>query len=131
VAALEIVDWPIALALGAGHALAANHQAPALDEALERPEIATGTPTLRYRDQRCSVYRRSVAANSQVAQVVWASDRMLDPANRPRALMVADADGTVLMTGSSRDNALGPAVSGAAPATKPAATQHISASATR
>ena len=37
-AALEIIDWPIALALGAGHALAANHHskvAQELGEALE------------------------------------------------------------------------------------------------
>jgi hypothetical protein len=38
-AALEIIDWPIALAIGAGHALAANHHnkvARELGEALEQ-----------------------------------------------------------------------------------------------
>jgi hypothetical protein len=37
-AALELIDWPIALAIGAGHALAANHHskvAQELGEALE------------------------------------------------------------------------------------------------
>ncbi|MGE5695940.1 MAG: hypothetical protein ACM4D3_12115 [Candidatus Sericytochromatia bacterium] len=37
-AALEIIDWPIALAIGAGHALASNHHskvAQELGEALE------------------------------------------------------------------------------------------------
>jgi hypothetical protein len=37
-AALEILDWPIALAIGAGHALASNHHskiAQELGEALE------------------------------------------------------------------------------------------------
>jgi hypothetical protein len=37
-AALEIIDWPIALVIGAGHALAANHHskvAQELGEALE------------------------------------------------------------------------------------------------
>ena len=37
-AALEIIDWPIAVAIGAGHALAANHHskvARELGEALE------------------------------------------------------------------------------------------------
>ena len=37
-AALEIIDWPIALAIGAGHALAASHHnkvAQELGEALE------------------------------------------------------------------------------------------------
>jgi hypothetical protein len=38
-AALEIIDWPIALAIGAGHALAENHHnkvAKELGEALEQ-----------------------------------------------------------------------------------------------
>ena len=37
-AALEIIDWPIALAIGAGHALASNHHnrvAQEIGEALE------------------------------------------------------------------------------------------------
>jgi hypothetical protein len=37
-AAVEIIDWPIALAIGAGHALASNHHnrvAQELGEALE------------------------------------------------------------------------------------------------
>jgi len=37
-AALEIIDWPIALAIGAGHALASNHHskvAQELGEALD------------------------------------------------------------------------------------------------
>jgi hypothetical protein len=37
-AALEIIDWPIALAIGAGHALASNHPsnvAQEIGEALE------------------------------------------------------------------------------------------------
>ena len=37
-AALEIIDWPIALAIGAGHALASNHHnkvAAELGEALQ------------------------------------------------------------------------------------------------
>ena len=37
-AALEIIDWPIALAIGSGHALASNHHnkvAQELGEALE------------------------------------------------------------------------------------------------
>jgi hypothetical protein len=37
-AALEIIDWPIAVAIGAGHALASNHHnkvAQELGEALE------------------------------------------------------------------------------------------------
>jgi hypothetical protein len=37
-AAIEIIDWPIALAIGAGHALASNHHsrvAQELGEALE------------------------------------------------------------------------------------------------
>ena len=37
-AALEIIDWPVALAIGAGHALASNHHskvAQELGEALE------------------------------------------------------------------------------------------------
>ena len=36
-AVLEIIDWPIALAIGAGHALASNHNkvAQELGEALE------------------------------------------------------------------------------------------------
>lgn len=31
-AALEIIDWPIALAIGAGHALAANHHSKVAQE---------------------------------------------------------------------------------------------------
>ena len=37
-AALEIIDWPVALVIGAGHALAANHHnkvAQELGEALQ------------------------------------------------------------------------------------------------
>jgi hypothetical protein len=34
-AALEIIDWPIALAIGAGHALASNHHSKVAQELVE------------------------------------------------------------------------------------------------
>jgi hypothetical protein len=39
-AALEIVDWPIALAIGAGHALASNHHSKVAEEIGEALEDA-------------------------------------------------------------------------------------------
>jgi hypothetical protein len=39
-AALEIIDWPIALVIGAGHALAGNHHSKAVQELGEALEDA-------------------------------------------------------------------------------------------